>query len=115
MSHGSKVIEVLGVVEAVERLAMVVLCEDIVSAIKVSRQTPTAAIHGSKIPIDWWPYLQGITKGVVFWLDYDKYGEAVKQASQARLRGFTSHVIRTKEDPKELSDEQITKVLDSLS
>jgi hypothetical protein len=115
MSHGSKVIEVLGDMGESNRVATVVLCEDIVSSIKVSRQIPTIAIHGSKIPTDWWPYLQGITSCLVFWLDYDKYGEAVKQASQARLRGFTSHVIRTKEDPKELSDEQITKVLDSLS
>lgn len=91
-----------------------VIVEDIVSAIKVSRYTSCMPIFGSKLnekqrkSIFRFFLSKGVRSGgvqgncerleVVIWLDYDKWSESVRLSGSLRHVGARS--ICTKEDPK---------------
>ena len=110
LSHGEKPIHLLGG-NRTQKIKSIALVEDIISAIKESRHNPVLPLWGSSLSKEWYPYLKGLTDKLIFWLDYDKYPEAIKQSSKARLYGFGTYVIRTDRDPKELTDEEIRSEL----
>ncbi len=89
-----------------------VLVEDPVSAIKVSRFCETMPLFGSIISIDTMLQIANMPwiKEVIIWLDRDKYKEALGFAN--RISKFKSvRVVSTDKDPKSQTDEEIQEVL----
>lgn len=93
-----------------------VLTEDVVSALKVGRQSHTMALLGTHIPA---PLLARIVAYclahrlcAIVWLDGDKKPEALKWAK--RLSQFIpATCIWTEKDPKEYTNEEILEFLSS--
>lgn len=114
LSHGEKPIHFpcQPVSRTTTRTECIVVVEDLVSAIRVGRHVPCIPLWGSSLSKDWYPYLKGLTHNIIFWLDNDKYPEAIKQARLAGLYGFGTRVIRTEKDPKELTDTEIIEALE---
>lgn len=90
----------------------IVVVEDILSAIKVGRYVNSLALLGSYLPPSIIPILR--EHNVVFWLDDDKYESAFKFMTKVATRGIKSTIIRTKLDPKEVSDGEMLSRLQSL-
>lgn len=90
----------------------IVVVEDILSAIKVGRYVNSLALLGSYLPPSIIPILRG--HNVVFWLDDDKYESAFKFMTKVATRGIKSTTIRTKLDPKEVSNGEMLSRLQSL-
>jgi hypothetical protein len=107
IQKGQKPIHVLGVGNPV------VLVEDLLSAIKVSRHCRAMPLWGSSLVRDWIPYLIGLQSPVVLWLDSDKLREASKIAGALGLVGIATAVIRTDKDPKDLTDKEINEALNT--
>lgn len=84
-----------------------VIVEDIVSAIKVGRQFAAMPIFGGSISLKRVQLLKHVARNVVWWLDADKYPEAIRYAKGARLIGVQSKVVFTERDPKDHTDEEI--------
>lgn len=90
----------------------IVLCEDVVSAIKVGRQCSAQPIFGSYISLKRAKRLSKRFKRMVVWLDMDKAKESLKMALKfAYMFEQSPKVIATEKDPKELSDQEIKKHL----
>ena len=92
----------------------VVIVEDILSAIRVGEVSPTISILGTKLTTS---QANTITtyKSVDIWLDPDSAG--IKgAASIKRTLGLTSEarIIRSQQDPKMLTDQQIEEALCQL-
>jgi len=86
----------------------IILTEDLISAIKVSRVAPAMPIWGSYMSLELARRLSTRFKKAWLWLDMDKAQEAVKQATNASHifeRGCSC--IRTTKDPKEYTTEEI--------
>lgn len=87
----------------------VIITEDVVSAIKVSRQSNAIPLFGSDCNL-----LTLIALSVKFnklgvWLDMDKAGKALEIAGRASQLGFSkTFTVMTDKDPKEYSNEGIT-------
>lgn len=77
-----------------------IIVEDIVSALKVSRTVPTFPLFGSHLSDKNKFKLAKNFKEIYIWLDYDKYKEAMDLAKDLTLLGVKAQVICTKEDPK---------------
>ena len=90
----------------------VIVVEDMVSAIKISRQFTVLPLLGSFLSADRANRLNKFFKRIIFWLDYDKAESAMSQAMRMKQYGFTTNVIITKEDPKTYSDEEICDFVD---
>ena len=90
----------------------IVLVEDLLSAIKVSRICSAMPIFGSKIPLEYARKLSKVYERLVIWLDPDKRQESLKQAFKLESH-FRSgvKVIFSKEDPKCYEDTDIAKHL----
>jgi len=109
---GEKLYNILG---PVEQDGIVVVVEDIVSAIKVSRNFGALCLFGSHLPGEWMARLSrspGIKK-VIIWLDHDKYDAAIEYARKMSHLKETK-IIVTKHDPKDITDIGIIKEVDSL-
>lgn len=93
----------------------IILVEDIVSAIKISRQYPCSPLFGSNA--DWKTLARyyRYTKKLILWLDEDKYKSSHKFASRATLLGFDARVIYTSKDPKEYNNEEIKNYVLTLN
>jgi hypothetical protein len=89
----------------------VVLVEDPVSAIKVSRHMRCQCLFGSNIPLPMVARLRSLTKKTYIWLDGDKYKEAISYSQRPRLMGLETQVIFTEKDPKSHTDEEIKGIL----
>jgi hypothetical protein len=89
----------------------IVLLEDIVSAIKLSRHAYAMPLFGCTIPTNRLKRLSGLTGEVVIWLDPDKRKEALQEAKKASMFNLKSSVIFSEVDPKECSDEEIRNFL----
>lgn len=85
----------------------VVLVEDIVSAIVVSKVCPAMPIFGSKIGLERFKTLSGRFSGVVLWLDPDMKTQMVVEAKKASLFGLDSRVVFSDRDPKEHTEGEI--------
>jgi hypothetical protein len=106
ISRGKKPWVVLG------RGLEVFFVEDIVSAIKLSREQAVCCLFGSSLPMEHVPIS---TKACAVWLDLDKATEAVKISMRLSELGYKSRVILTEKDPKEYSTEQIRHFINQRS
>ena len=82
----------------------IVLCEDIVSAIKLSRFCTALPLFGTHISIDRWKKLSTIIhkkSQVIIWLDPDMYQTSIKHANVGRQYGMNTEIILSDLDPKE--------------
>jgi hypothetical protein len=89
----------------------IILVEDIVSAIKVSRHARCVPLFGSNISPVHLLRLKYFTKKLIIWLDKDKYKEAISGAKRAEMIGMESYVVYTEDDPKACTDEHIKNVV----
>lgn len=90
-----------------------VLVEDIISAIKVSKVKGAIPLFGSSISGKHFLRLKKIVDRVWIWLDPDMRPKSLKMASMGKLLGLDTHVIFSDHDPKEHSQEEIDKLLNS--
>ena len=91
----------LDVLSANQLSDRVVVVEDRVSALVVSRVCSSVALFGSQMPLEWATTLSKAFSGLVMWLDPDKHKEALQQA--VRLSPYFQRgvkVIFSKDDPK---------------
>jgi hypothetical protein len=92
-----------------------VLTEDIISAIKVSKCGVMAMpLYGCQIGRERFKRLYNLINTddeVLIWLDPDKRKEATKEAQLGRLCGINTRVIFSDKDPKEHSYEEISQIL----
>jgi hypothetical protein len=111
LSFGEKPYTLLG---NYSESGVVVVVEDIVSAIKVGRNYGALPLFGSAFPPDWMARLSRNlrVRRTVIWLDYDKYDLAVDYARKLQLLKKTG-VILTEDDPKELDDLTIIRQVQS--
>ncbi len=79
----------------------VVLVEDLISAIKVSRVCRAMPLFGSNLSLSTCGRLASVTDSIILWLDNDKLRESHRLAN--RYSSFFSgiEVISTTQDPKE--------------
>ena len=90
-----------------------VIVEDIVSAIKVSRQFATMPLFGSHLDKSKLLYLKQYTQHllspvyIIFWLDSDKILESMQFSRQASMLGLKTSIIHTIQDPKDFSQDEI--------
>lgn len=89
----------------------VVLVEDLLSAIVVSRQENAMPLWGSTIHLRTLRQLARYYLTVVFWLDADKLQNSIKAQGPARLLFETVNVLSTESDPKYQTQEQLIKIL----
>lgn len=92
----------------------VVIVEDAISAIKVSRVLPSVPIHNSIIPLELILRLSKRFKNLFVWLDKDKSFSALKQAGNAKLLFDEVRTIWTDLDPKCYSESEIKKYLNVI-
>lgn len=91
----------------------VIIVEDIISAIKVGRQFCAMPIFGSTVGIRRLHMMRNITKEIVFWLDADKYPEAIRMSNNVGILNIKGRVVYTQNDPKEYSDKEIDNIVNS--
>jgi hypothetical protein len=93
-----------------------VLVEDIVSAIKVSRFVRAMPLYGSSIGKERFKRLYSLCEEphkVYIWLDPDKRTEALKESKLGQLYGFKTHPIFSDKDPKEHTYKEIEGILNN--
>lgn len=89
-----------------------VLVEDLISAIKVSRVFPCAPVFGAHVDLaKLVDVKRGGYKRVFIWLDPDKQFETLQAATKASALGLEMFPIWADKDPKEFSTEQIKELL----
>jgi DNA primase len=92
-------------------LNKLVLVEDFISAIRVSRSYPAMPLFGSNLSIPRIRVLSDRVTNLVIWLDRDKLKEAVKARFKA-LPYFDSVTVIVKDlDPKEYTDDEIRSII----
>lgn len=84
-----------------------VLVEDVISAIKLSRYKQTSPIFGSVIGTKHWSRLSKFYDDVTIWLDPDKRSASIKEAKIGSMFGIKTHVVFSNKDPKEHTNEEI--------
>ena len=104
-----KIHEIIHPVQVTKRKA--ILVEDIVSAIKVSRQRGAIPIFGSSISAKQILRLKTVVDEVWYWLDPDMRTKSVKMARTSEMLGLKAHVIFSDHDPKEHSHDDIANIL----
>ena len=90
----------------------VVLVEDFVSAMKVSRQYQTLCMFGSTATVEWIRRIKLITDTLYFWLDQDMGIQSMMMAKAATQQGFKVKVIITREDPKRYTNREIQEAVE---
>lgn len=94
---------------------ILVLVEDIVSAIKIAKAGFMAMpLYGCVIGTERFKrlfLLFGKQVGVVVWLDEDKHREALKEAKLGALYGMDCRVVFSKRDPKDENFNSIKEIL----
>lgn len=94
-----------------DRGSNLILVEDMVSAIKVSRQRIVMPLFGSFLTETRGNKLKNFFKSLTFWLDYDKAKSSILQATKFKQYGFKTSIIITEKDPKEYNDEEISSII----
>lgn len=103
--------DVKGVLHILGYGKILVLTEDLVSAIKVSRVTAAMPVFGSHVSNYTLLKTSRFFKELAIWLDRDKAAEAVKAAQRARLFFDVVSVVITDKDPKEYGVKEIRRYL----
>lgn len=86
-----------------------VVVEDVLSAVKISRQTDAMPCLGSTLSNSKLTRLRAFYGLLGVWLDADKWTNAVDIANRAKLLGFETKVIYTEKDPKEYENDFIAQ------
>lgn len=106
LSHGSKPFILFGMV------APLVVVEDVVSAIKISRHATALPLFGAHFPGDWMARIARLKPPkVIVWLDRDKSLECREYATKMRSLVPLCYSLSTHHDPKAQSDEDIKRLL----
>lgn len=95
--------------------SQLVLVEDIISAIKLSKITMAMPLYGSHIGVERFKRLYSLYKDqveVCIYLDFDKAKEAINETKRGRLCGFKTRTIIHKLDPKEVPLEELKILID---
>jgi hypothetical protein len=92
-------------------LSSIVIVEDAISAIKVSRVCSAVAIHNAVIPIELILRLSKQFKNVFIWLDNDKSKEMIAEARKASPYFDSVKIVFSELDPKCYSANQIKEYL----
>jgi hypothetical protein len=90
----------------------VVIAEDAISAIKISRTCNSVPIHNSIIPLELILRLSKQFKNLFIWLDRDKAKESFKEAKKAEIYFDKVRIIWSEKDPKEYSNTEIKNYLE---
>lgn len=83
----------------------IVLVEDLISAIKVSRVCRAMPLFGSNLSLSTCGRLASVTDSIILWLDYDKTRESHRMANRYSSFFNSISVVSTKHDPKETAPE----------
>lgn len=89
----------------------IVVVEDSVSAIKVSRVCDSSELLGSNLSMHKAVGLSRIYDNLIIWLDSDKLKTALKFKEKYSLLFKNVSVVHTEKDPKEYSTDEIRKEL----
>lgn len=89
----------------------VVVVEDVVSAIKVTRLLPTTPLFGAHLSLRKAVRLSKMFAHLVLWLDQDKTKDMLKFKEKYSTLFESIKIVSTKLDPKEYSTEQIKEFL----
>ena len=102
-------------VQPLEGPRQLVLTEDCLSAITLAdsgalegRRIDAMPLLGTNLPTSKLTRLAKLYRSLVVWLDHDKAKEAMKIAQRAKMLGMQARVVITEQDPKELTDEEIS-------
>lgn len=96
--------------------APLVVVEDCISAIKISRYTAAMPILGSSLSpgkLKRMASLPEASRGIAVWLDGNMYNKAQEMATRLQLLGVEARAVYTDLDPKEYTDMEIQKTLDN--
>lgn len=89
-----------------------VIVEDAISAIKVSRLFNAMPLLGSSLMLSKVPQIKRAGyRRVVVWLDHDKYKESIGIATKFQMLGINTHCICTDLDPKCYTMDEIREKL----
>lgn len=91
-----------------------ILVEDIISAIKVSRFTSAMPLYGSSVGVERFKRLYKIIDRktqVVIWLDPDMKQKSITEHRRGVLCGIDTRIIYSDKDPKEHKYEEIKNIL----
>lgn len=105
IDHGPKPLVLFGNSD-IQNKDVVVVVEDYISAMKVSRKYFCVPLFGSYMSTETLLKLRKRFKVIVYWLDPDKYLVSVKMMLRTSSL-ITSHVIKADNDPKDYSSAQI--------
>ena len=94
-------------------LSSIVVTEDAISAIKVSRTCNAVAAHKATIGLELILRLSREFKHLIIWLDSDRQSFVQTEATRAIPYFESVKVVRTKKDPKEYSNKEIESFLTS--
>lgn len=97
-----------------EEKGTLVLCEDIVSAIKLSKFVQAMPLFGNHIGIDRWKRLfKIISRGVqcIIWLDPDMRLKSIGESYLGSSIGMNVRTILSDKDPKEHTYDEIRNIL----
>lgn len=96
-----------------QKAKTVVLCEDIISAIKIAKCGVVCAspLFGSHVSVQRMLQLKKNYDRLLIWLDKDVMQKSVKYAQQSRLVGLPCSTIITDLDPKSVSSKQIVDIV----
>jgi len=84
-----------------------ILVEDIISAIKLSRFTSVMPLYGNAIGIERFRRVAKLFKKVGIWLDPDMKTKSLTEQRRGQLCGLDVRVIFSDKDPKELTSLEI--------
>lgn len=107
LSHGEKPMVLIGR----SKTFKVCIVEDLVSAIKVGRQVVAIPLFGSSLKLDWLLSIPGLFATCFIWLDYNMLRGAIDIYRKLQLTGVSTRIIRTEQDPKYYSDDEIKSYL----
>jgi hypothetical protein len=79
---------------------ILVLVEDIISALKVSNVYASGSLFGSSLSSDWMRLIEKYKCKPIFWLDKDKLKASKEYRDKFRAKGIESSIIFTPKDPK---------------
>lgn len=90
-----------------------VLCESIVSAIKISRFNKAMPLYGSVISANKWARLSHLSNKIILWLDPDKKIESIQMAKEGHLFIDQVSPLLTERKPKDYTYQEIREILDA--
>ena len=106
--------QTLMVVQGGTKRKGLVLVEDIISAIVVSKVTPAIPLFGVRIGVDRWKKIkQSIPVGteVAIWLDPDMNTETIKESMLGEQMGLNTRTIFSYDDPKGYNTSEVAEIL----